>query len=293
MKLQELSRKSLPHRSFSVSQHISSRFLNIWHYHEEYELVYIHKSAGTKFVGDSISKFKPGDLVMIGSKLPHLWLNHEEFFESSDLKAEAWVIHFHPSCLGKDFFYLPEMRKIKSMLNQARVGLEVMGEVKSQIIKILSSFKNEHGDENNSIVKLLNVLSYIADTPANKELSSLLFIDSRANLSRSRLDTVYEYVFKNFKNEISLDQIASLANMNSSSFSRYFKQVTNKTFITFLNEVRIGFACRLIVEHGNMNIAAIGFESGYNNLSNFNRQFKNITDKIPSEYSRVYNTFEY
>ncbi|MDA0193503.1 MAG: AraC family transcriptional regulator [Bacteroidetes bacterium] len=292
MKPKELSRKSPAHKSFSVSQHILPRFLNIWHYHEEYELVYIHKSAGTKFIGDSISKFEPGDLVLIGSKLPHLWLNNEECSVRSNLIAEAWVIHFHPSCLGKDFFYLPEMKKIQNMLTQARVGLEILGEVKSKIIKTLSFLIDINSDEYDKIVKFLNILKLITDTPDKKKLSSLSFIDSHANLSGSRLDTVYEYVFNNFKDEISLDQIASLANMNSTSFSRYFKQTTNKTFTTFLNEVRIGFACRLIVEHGEMDIAEIGFESGYNNLSNFNKQFKKITDKTPSEYYRSYSTSE-
>ena len=286
MKPKELSRRSPAHTSFSVSKHVLPRFLNIWHYHKELELVYIKKSTGTIFAGDSIKKFQPGDLILIGSQLPHLWLNDDKYFDRNDLKAEAWVIHFNLCCLGPQFFYLPEMAKIHKMLKASKVGLEIGGQNKSKIVKALSNII--HDDSFDRVLRLLTILGWIADEPEKKRLASLSFIDSYANATGSKLDTVYEYIFNNFKESIHLEQVAELANMNPSSFSRYFKQVTNKTFTAFLNEVRIGFACKLLLEQPKMSIAEIGFESGYNNLSNFNKQFKTVTGMTPTQYLQMH-----
>ncbi|MCG8384803.1 MAG: AraC family transcriptional regulator [Cytophagales bacterium] len=286
MKPKELTRRSPAHASFSVSKHILPRFLNVWHYHEELELVYIKKSTGTIFVGDSIKTFQPGDLILIGSQLPHLLLNDDKYFKGNTLDAEAWVIHFNLSCLGTQFFHLPEMAKIDRVLEASKVGLKINGQHKSKIVKAVSNMMNEDGFER--VLRLLTILGWIADEPKKEKLASLSFIDSYANVPGSKLDTIYEYIFNNFKDNIHLGQVAELANMNPSSFSRYFKQVTNKTFTTFLNEVRIGFACKLILEQRKMNIAEIGFESGYNNLSNFNKQFKNVTGMTPTEYLQVH-----
>lgn len=290
MKPKELSRKSPSHASFSVSKHNLTHFLSVWHYHDEIELVYINKSVGTKFIGDSINKFQPNDLVLIGSRLPHLWLNDKEYFDRSDLEAEAWVIHFHPACLGEGFFQLPELNKIGKLLQQAKVGLEINGKSKSSIIKSLAFMMDHDGSER--FLELIKILCWIADEQDIKELSSLSFIDSYSNFSDSRLDKVYQYIFNNFKENVNLDTVAGLANMNSSSFSRYFKQVTNKTFTVFVNEVRIGFACKLILEQNHLNIAEIGFQSGYNNLSNFNKQFKTVMSMSPTEYQRAHIRIE-
>ena len=249
-------------------------------------MVYIKKSTGTIFVGDSIKKFQPGDLILIGSQLPHLWLNDSKYFDRNDLKAEAWVIHFNLFCLGPQFFQLPEMAKIDRMLIASKVGLKIIGQSKSKIVKALSTIM--HKDSFDRVLSLLTILGWIADEPEKKRLASLSFIDSYAKAPGSKLDIVYEYIFNNFKENIHLEQIAELAHMNPSSFSRYFKQVTNKTFTAFLNEVRIGFACKLILEQNKMNIAEIGFESGYNNLSNFNKQFKNVTGMTPTEYLQIH-----
>lgn len=282
MKPKELPRKSPSHISFSAMKHTLPRFLNVWHYHEEIELVYIKESTGTKFIGDSIHKFQPGDLVLIGSQVPHLWLNDKDYFNSNDLTAEAWVIHFHPNCLGENFFHVPELRKIERLLQQSRAGLEIHGASNDRIADlILKAMKDDNPDK---IVALLQILGLIADETDKRELSSLSFITSHANVSGSKLDKVYEYIFHNFKDSIDLETAAELARMNPSSFSRYFGKMTNKTFTTFVNEVRIGFACKLILEQDCLNIAEIGFESGYNNLSNFNKQFKLIMGMTPTEY---------
>ena len=128
--------------------------------------------------------------------------------------------------------------------------------------------------------------------PKKRQLASHSFINSYAKNPSTKLDMIYEFVLNNFKSEIKLQDVAGLVPMNPSSFSRYFKQTTNKTFKNFLNEVRIGFACKLLLEEEDKNIAEVGFESGFNNLSNFNKQFKNITSRTPSEYLEAHGLSE-
>ena len=286
MKPQELSRKTPDHYSFSVSKHRLSHFLNVWHYHDELELIYVHKSTGTKFIGDSIEKFKEGDLVLIGAQLPHLWLNDSSYFEDPELYAEAWVVHFHRNCFGDQFFEIPELSKINSVIENSRIGIKIEGHNRSKITEQFQKLLVSHDHE--KVLLLLNMLKLIAEDDKVRTLSSHTFIDSHSSASGSRLDTVYEHVFNNFKRNIQLDEISDLVNMNTSSFSRYFKQVTNKTFTEFLNEIRVGYACKLILEQDKMNIAQIGFESGYNNLSHFNKQFKTVTGMTPTDYYNAY-----
>ena len=282
MNPKELIRTPLSHESFTVSQHQLPRFLNVWHYHQELELVYIEKSTGTKFIGDCIEQFSPGDLVLIGSCLPHLWLNDKEYFEKKDLKAEAKVIHFHPNCFGDRFFSIPEMHKIRKIIEEAKVGVHIHGKNKSKIIEQIEKLFFE--SEFDKVLSLLNILKLIADEPGKVFLSSHSFINSYAKNSNTKLDKVYEYILNNFKEEINLNLTAELVHMNPSAFSRYFKQTTNKTFVQFLNEVRIGYACKILINQGDKNISEIAYECGYKNLSNFNRQFKLITKKTPRDY---------
>ena len=282
MNPKELIRTSLSHESFTVSRHRLPRFLNVWHYHQELELVYIKKSTGTIFIGDCIEQFSAGDLVFIGSCLPHLWLNDKAYFERKDLTAEAMVIHFHPHCFGDKFFTIPEMHKIHKVIEEAKTGIRLEGTNKRKITSMIEGLFFEN--ELNKVISLLQILRLIADESGKVFLSSHSFINAYAKNSNTKLDKVYEYILNNFKEEINLNRTADLVHMNPSAFSRYFKQTTNKTFVQFLNEVRIGYACKLLMDQGDKNISEIAFECGYRNLSNFNRQFKLITRKTPKDY---------
>ena len=282
MNPKELIRTSLSHESFTVSQHRLPRFLNVWHYHKELELVYIKNSEGTKFIGDCIENFAAGELVLIGSCLPHLWLNDKGYFESKNLTAEAIVIHFHPRCFGDRFFDIPEMHKVNKVIEEAKVGIRIEGGNKHKIERLMAGMFRE--SDFNKVISLLQILSFIADEKEKVFLSSHSFINSYAKNSNTKLDKVYEYVLNNFKMEINLNGTADLVHMNPSAFSRYFKQTTNKTFVQFVNEVRIGYACKILIDEGDKNISEIAYECGYKNLSNFNRQFKSITGKTPRDY---------
>ena len=280
MKPKELPRTSPVNSCFAVHHHKLPHFLNVWHYHKEYELVYIEKSKGTKFIGDSMVRFRPGDLVLIGSWLPHLWLNDKIYFERKDKQAEACVIHFDADCFGTEFFNIPDLYVIRQLLEEAKVGLKVLGTYKPQILEILMNIFHQEGLE--KVTSLLNMLHLIARSP-NKPLSSLSFVNTYPK-THSKLDKVYAYMLKNFSSGIGLNDVADHVSMNPSAFSRFFKKATNKSFISFLIELRIGFACKIMLEDDYKTIAEVCYESGFNNLSNFNKQFKKITGKTPMEY---------
>lgn len=259
----------------------SKHFLNVWHCHEQLELVYIKKSTGTKFIGDSITPFQPGSLVLIGSYLPHLWLNDKKYLETDNLVAESYSIFFSSKCFGDTFFDIPEMQIIKGLLQSASRGLELEGVGKPKVISALKNLSDLVDHER--ALELLRIISIICCEMDKKVLSSQSFINSYHKESNSRLDKVYEYVLNHFTEEISLDSVADIINMNASSFSRYFKQKTNKTFTKFLNEVRVGYACKRFTE-SDRNIAEIAYECGYNNISNFNKQFRSLKGMTPTAY---------
>lgn len=278
MKLHLADRSSKLNNSFTARLNSFPHFLKLWHYHPELELILIVKSKGTKFIGDSISKFDEGEVLLIGENLPHMFFNDEEYFsKNSNLVAEAIVIHFR-----KDFLkYIPEMNHILKLFEKAYQGIHFIqsNEEISAIFQKILITKSDF-DKTLLLIRLLNGLATQNDFIL---LASKGFSNTFTNDNNGKLDKVYQYIFKNFNRTITLKTAADIANMNESAFSRLFKRINKKPFSKYLNEIRIGYACKLLLED-KCNIATICYESGFNNLSNFNRQFKAITSFSPSEY---------
>ncbi len=281
MKLHLLDRASHTDGSFTVNHNNYPHFLKIWHYHPEYELVLILKSSGTLFIGDSIEKFNIGDLVLIGKNLPHMWLNDEIYFDdSSDLEAEAIAIHFGESFLGEHFFQAPEMKLISKLFERAKFGVSFLDLDPNLVLKIRDLVKLETF---NRTIGLLEILHDLAKHASFHKLCSSGYISSFQKKELKEVDKIHEYVFENFQKPISVKDLADLANMNPSSFSRFFKRTHRKTFTRYLNEVRIGYACKLLMENSG-NITEVCYTSGFGSISNFNKQFRLIVKMSPSEY---------
>lgn len=288
MKAQAISRSVVEDRSVMLREHLYDNFLKIWHYHPEIELVVVRESTGTRFVGDSIEKFEEGEIVMIGENLPHLWLNDPIYFsEDSDLKARAQVLHFNknfPDILSS----LPEMEMILQLFIRAKRGIKFNDPASNyRVIAMIDAMFYLQGLER--YLKILDVLRLLAEQQNYELLSSPGFIQAFAKQDDKRMMKVLEYVMKNFTQSISLQEVASHVNMNPSSFSRYFKRTNKKTFTQFLNEIRIGFACKLLIEK-RYNISEICYRSGFNNVSNFNRRFKDIKGMTPTDYIKKHNS---
>ena len=285
MKLHLLDRSSLLEHSFTIRENNYPFFLKVWHYHPELELVVILKSTGTRFIGDNIEQFNVNDVVLIGKNLPHMWLNDKDYFEKkSKLEAQAIAIHFSEDFAGKGFLKMPEMGTITQLMENAHYGIKFSGDL-TVLIKWIKELKSLEGFD--KAIKFFQILNFLSEHNDYKLLSSSGFINSFKMTGKKNLEKVYEYIIKNFKENITLADVANIAHMNPSAFSRFFKRVNRKTFSEYLNEVRVGYACKLLIEE-KYNVSEICFESGFNNISNFNRQFKRVTNYSPTEYVKLH-----
>ena len=281
MKLHLLDRTDLQNKSLSVHFNSYPNFLKIWHHHEQLELVLILKSVGTRFVGDSIEKFNEGEIILLGKNLPHMWLNDKVYFKKdSTRKAEAIAIHFKEDFLGNIFLKSPEMKHIITLFEQAKQGVKFTGNTKKLIPEIEKMVELDDFDR---ILKMIEILNLLVKENNYELLSSSGFLNSFNKTNNKNMDNVYSFLFNNFKNQITLQDVADVAYMNPTAFSRFFKKGSRKTFSRYLNEIRIGYACKLLLEQ-KYNVTDICYESGFNNLSNFNRQFKAIMNFTPTEY---------
>ncbi|TKG96924.1 AraC family transcriptional regulator [Puteibacter caeruleilacunae] len=278
-----------PHQSIAIRKDTRPYFHDNWHYHSQLELVYIIKGEGTRFIGDDISGFTSGDLVLLGSHLPHVWKSEESYFkEGSKRKVEAIVLHFPQDIGGNQLWDLPEMTHIKTMLEQSHLGIHFHLPEKHPIMKMLKKMVQQEPFE--LLLSLLSLLKKLSGLEQKSSISKVSFADHYQQHQSKRIDRIYDYILKNFDKEIKLESIAALSNMTPSSLCRFFKQKTRKSISEFINEVRIGFACKLLIE-GNLSISEICFRCGYNNLSYFNRQFKKIIGLTPRNYQEKKNSF--
>ncbi len=255
-----------------------------WHHHPEYELVLVLESTGKKIVGDHMSNFSDGDLTFMGPYLPHAYQNDPVYYEENPkLTAKAIVIHFTEDFLGDNFFQLPEMEPIKNLLENSVTGFSITGESRKQVAKKMNQMLHLEGPSR--IIELLAILNVLAETKEKKKLASPGFLENYKTSGSEKITRVCDYIMENFTRELSLDEVAKIAHMSPNAFCHFFKQRTRKTFVSFLNEVRVGYACKLLSGE-QYNISEICFISGFQNLSNFNRQFRKMMDKTPLEYKK-------
>lgn len=274
--------------SFVLAKHSYKNFLKVWHYHPELELVIILESTGCRFVGDSLENFKPGEIILIGKNLPHLWLNDKIYFSENNqnLQAKAQVIYFHENFAG-DLFHNPCMAGIDDLLKRAKRGIKFQDKTNADIIKKVNKmFKMS---EYEKTISFIDILKRLSEQQNYKLLSSAGYISSFNEIRDSKIIAIYQYIMNNFKAEVSLVKAADLANMNPAAFSRYFKNIHKNTFVKYINEVRIGYACKLLIEN-KYKISEACYEAGFNNISNFNRQFKILKNMAPSEYLKLHSS---
>ncbi|OQP64409.1 transcriptional regulator [Niastella vici] len=272
--------------SFSVRQDLVPYINNRWHYHQEVELIHFQKGEGTQFIGDSIKQFKTGDVVLVGSGLPHYWRFNDTFFDENEAAtADVRVCHFNETFWGEQFLQLPENIKIRNVLEAAKRGLQITGKTRTVVAEFLDVLLHTEGPHR--ILLLTQALTAIAECPNLQPLSSIGFKHELPDNENDRINAIYDFSLKNFKRPIQLDEIASVANISPNSFCRYFKSKTRKTFSQFLIEVRVGYACKLLIEN-KMSIKQLCFESGFNNFTSFHKYFKLITGKSPLNYQKEF-----
>ncbi|MCD2422595.1 AraC family transcriptional regulator [Niabella pedocola] len=286
MKPQLLKVPTEPQNSFSLRKDSVPYINNRWHLHAELELIYFKKGKGTQYIGDNISTFREGDVVLVGSNLPHYWRFADSFFEDNPQTVDVRVVHFSQHFLGKHFLELPENLEIKEVLERSKRGLQIKGAARGQIGALLEQLSEAEGSQR--ILLMLKALTMLAAEKQCFELSSVGFRpDFRSADENERLQAILDYSAKHFKRKITLEEIADIANISPSSFCRYFKSRTRKTYSRYLIELRVGYACRLLIET-NTCLKRLCFESGFNNFTSFHKYFKIITGRSPMIYQKEF-----
>ncbi|UBM57189.1 AraC family transcriptional regulator [Marinilongibacter aquaticus] len=255
-----------------------------WHFHPHYQLFTVLEGTGTRFVGDSIEHFGVGDTVFLGPDIPHLWSSDKDYFQAnSGLKTQGLVLYFTADFLGESFFQKPEMHAIANLMEKSKRGLKYKGKTKDVLIESLIKMRNLCGFE--SIIELLQLLHFLSKSHEYEHITSINYLNTFKVSETERMQKVHDYVLQNFKDPIRLGDMAREVNMTEPAFCRYFKKRANKTFSEFVNEIRIGHACKLL-KSDELAVSQIAYECGFNTLSNFNAQFKRFTDKTPKEYKQ-------
>ncbi len=273
---------------FFVRELHDKHFDTTWHAHVEYQLFLVVEGTGTKFIGNTVKPFDNGDLTFLGPNIPHLWRSDECYFEShTEKNSRGLVIYFNDAALGQ-LINKEEFAQLKTLLEKVRRGMELYGKTAQKTAKLMHELVHLHGIE--SIIQLFKVFDLLAKSKEYRLLHNDTVYYQLKDVETNRINTVYNYAARRFRHRVTLEEVSALLNMTPTSFSRYFTTKTSKSFSYFLTELRIRNACKLLSTEEAKNIAQICYESGFNTLSNFNKQFKTFIGMTPTEYRQKFLT---
>jgi AraC-like DNA-binding protein len=269
---------SSPSASFTYRRIAGKTFTAPYHYHPEVELTWIVRSSGHRFVGDHVEPFGAGDLVLLGSNLPHVWLNHP-----GCPRAETVVIQFLPEFLGTGFFNLPEMTAVRRLLERAARGVSFSQATRKKVSHALSHLACETGPRR--LAHLLDIFATLASDRSARPLCSPRYEPQHDSVSEAKINAVYRHLIANFRDTIFQSDLAARVGLSPAAFSRFFHRATGRGFTETLNDIRLGHACELLRET-DRTVAEACYASGFENLANFNRQFRRRHGLSPSEWRK-------
>lgn len=256
-------------------------FYDKLHQHPELQLTWIVKGEGTLIYGDYLGEFKPNEVYLMGSNVPHVFRSRAEYYENDGLRILAKSIFFKPDLIRKGQAILPELSQLEGLLLAADRGLKINPEESQKLI-----YQIDEVFRANPISRLGQTLCLV-DELGKTELQPLSQLPQKSiteNQGR-RLDDVFKFTLENYHRPIQLEEVAEVVHMNKAAFCRYFKQHTRKTYLNFLNEIRLQKATELL-RTTELSIAQIAYEVGFNNLSNFNRTFKVRVGMSPTKFKQ-------
>lgn len=272
--------------SFRVQIDDEPYFYDQLHYHPEWQITVIVRGSGTLFLGDGINRFRAGDVFVVGSNVPHLLRSDALYYQPESPGVYAISLFFEQHSFGAGFFDIPEMQHIADFLESTSRGVRVLGAAQVELQDALTQIVEQSGFQRLQI--LLDILNTFAEAPDFEYLSNASFTEAQKETDGTRLNDVLDFTLSNYQRPIQLEEAAQVASLSVPAFCRYFKLRTRKSYVQFLNELRVSAACKLLAER-EANISQICYEVGFNNLSNFNRQFKKVTGFTPSAYLKRFN----
>jgi AraC-like DNA-binding protein len=275
-----------PQSSFKYKRIVLPSLEFNWHCHPEYELMLMFKSRGKRFIGDSIDYYTEGDLFFMGPNLPHSWYSPAGVL-GKNVHHEAILIQFVENFAGLDVREVPELNSINKLFSNATRGLQFFGETRAATSKKILAMETMEGlSRLTTLLEILDLLSKAGKENA-KSLSGIEFTRGFYPGEQSRIDRVCRFINVNYHEKMRLEDAAAIVNMSATAFSRFFKKSTGKTFVNYVNELRVGQACKLLIE-SELSISEICYEVGFNNLSNFNRRFYERHRKSPRDYRQEF-----
>ena len=261
--------------SFIAKTFRTPYFETPWHQHVEYEIALFKEGHGMCFVGNYVGEFKEGDIFLIGSNVPHA------FYKAEGLEvASSMVVQFKEDFWGKDFLRIPENQLIKNLLDGSMQGIQLTGSGMKKLASLLNQMEADQGISR--LLTLLQCLKLMEESCEKNYLSTQQQF-TRNDKYKQRLDDVFDFTIRNFQQRITLEEVAEIAHMTVTAFCRYFKKSTQKSYVQFLTEVRIGYACQQL-QGTDKTILEISYDSGFNSPVNFNKQFYKLKKTTPRDF---------
>lgn len=286
MKAKQLFVRPPVEASFNVRRDEMPNVNSWWHFHEEIELIGFHRGGGLQFVGDRITRFRAGDVVLVGPNLPHCWKYDEAEEDCHEAGPYSTVIHFQPCLLDSVFMRSSELAPLGWLIDHSVRGLLLRGAVATRLLAQMSAVCGARGVHR--MIGLLKCLAlFVDEKPKVQPLSSMGFCYQTDRTDEERINKVYGHSFTHFDKSIKLEEVADLVGLSRTSFCRFFKQRTGKTYLRFLTEIRIGYACRQLVEKPQLPIKQVCYASGFRNFTSFHGAFKQITGMSPKAYQAL------
>lgn len=254
-----------------------------WHYHNNYEISFITEGSGKRIVADSIEEFQPGDLAFIGPKLPHVWLADKDLRSLTARTLEMVFLQFTSNVLPPQLLSLPEFYHVRKAMESSERGIQIVGSTLNEVSEIMLQLPYLKSFDR--MLHFLQLMDIIGRSQSNISLASKEYQAVRFKTGNKRISTIHEYIMNNYHEDIDLKKLAEQVNMAEGSLCRFFKMNMGITLFEYINQIKTELACKLLMNE-DLSIMEVCLDSGFNNISHFNKQFKKITGVPPSEYRK-------
>ena len=256
-----------------------------WHYHNNFEISFITEGTGKRIVADSIEEFQPGDLVFIGSNLPHVWIAEREHSLLSERTLEMVFLQFSSNIFFPQMLALPEFKNIRKALELSERGIQIVGQTLNEVSEIMLQLPYLKGfDRMNNFFRLMDI---IGRSGSNISLASEEYMKKRFTTGNKRIAMVHNYLMNHYREDIDLHKLADLVSMAEGSLCRFFRANVGTSIFEYLNRIKVDLACKLLMDP-NIAIVDVCLDSGFNNLSHFNKQFRKNMGVTPTEYRKQF-----
>ncbi len=261
-----------------------------WHYHDNYEISFITEGSGKRIVADSIEEFQPGDLVFIGKNIPHVWIVDKDYTPPTQRKLEMVYLQFSESILSAGILSLPEFQYVAKALSISERGINIKDQTLNEVSDLMLQLPYLNSFDR--MIVFLELMNIIGKSNSLVQLASNDYFSKRFTTKNKRIEVIHQYLMNNYREEIDLGKIAELVSLAEGSLCRFFKGQMGMTIFEYLNKIKVDFACQLLMDK-NFSITDVAMDSGFNNISHFNKQFKRITNLQPSEYRLRFKDLKY